>query len=177
MGTDVKFRISLLAVFILMAGSMYADSATQGPVKRGDILIFERTYDVYDEKGKIEVYNGDTNEKDRIKRTVTEKRVKVKKLDNGLKYGFPLKVGLQWDCNREGKRSKDDHSYCFYVESQEDVVVPAGVFENCFKIVYSTAPETTKEWYCPGIGVVKSEYIHHGTLTNEIVVLKKIIWK
>jgi len=178
-GNKTMNLFSFLVIFILIPSYAHADNTPQSryPVRKGDVLIFERTYDIYDENGKIEVYNGDAKEKDRIKRTITLKRVKVRKIDSGLKYGFPLKIGLRWDCNREEKgRTLNDNSYCSYVENQEDIVVPAGVFEGCFKIVYSTLPDTTTNWYCPGIGVVKSEYIHHGTLTNEIVVLKKIIW-
>lgn len=169
----------LFLILVLMTGYACADNVAQSryPVRKGDVLVFERTYEEQDDKENIVVYNAEGNEPVRIKRTVTLKNVKIKKVDNGMKYGFPLKVGLQWDCDREGKRSPDDHSYCSYVEKSHEVVaVPAGVFEGCFKIVYATAPDTQTDWYCPGIGVVKSEYVHHGTLINETVVLKRIIW-
>jgi hypothetical protein len=171
--------MGIILFLVLMIGYAYADNPTQSryPVRKGDVLVFETTFEDHDDKGNVVVYNDEGNAPERIKRTITVKRVKVKKVDNGLKYGFPLKVGLQWDCNREGKRPPEDHSNCSYVESQEVVAVPAGVFEGCFKVVYDTLPGTVTEWYRPGVGVVKSEYIHHGTMTNEIVVLKKIIWK
>lgn len=98
---------------------------------------------------------------------------RVKSRDNGLKYGFPLKVGMEWDQECDFKRS--DHMYCKYVEKIEDVTVPAGTFKHCFKIVHKTLPDDEAEWYCPGVGIVKYEYHHHGTITNETYKLKKIV--
>ncbi len=175
--TDVVF---ILFVFVLIVGHAFADNIAQSryPVRKGDVLVFERTYEEQDDKGNTVIYNAEGNEPVRIKRTITYKKVKIAKVDNGLKYGFPLKAGLQWGCDRQGKWAPDDHSYCSYVEkSNEIVTVPAGVFEGCFKVVDDTLPATQTDWYCPGVGIVKSEYVHHGTLINERVVLKKIIWK
>ena len=98
---------------------------------------------------------------------------KVTSIDKGLKYGFPLKVGMEWDSECDFKRN--DHMYCQYVEKVEDVTVPAGTFRNCFKIAHKTIPDEEIEWYYPGVGIVKYEYHHHGTITDEIYELKQIV--
>ena len=85
---------------------------------------------------------------------------------------FPYKVG-----KTTGDFDRGDHMYCHYVEKIEDVIVPAGTFKNCFKVVESTCPDDETEWYCPGVGVVKTMYNHNGTITNVTGELKKIVRK
>jgi hypothetical protein len=134
------------------------------PVKKGDILVYRVQSEIYDEKA-------------RVKRTLTERKEKVLAQDKGLKYGFALEVGKKWGCDRKEPWQGNDASYCNYAQKIEDVVVPAGVFKNCFKIVYETCPDTSIEWYCPGTGIVKKEYHHHGTITNITEELEKIARK
>ncbi len=97
---------------------------------------------------------------------------RVMSRDSGLKYGFPLKVGMKWAEECDFKRS--DNMYCKYVEKIEDVTVPAGTFRNCFKIVHMTCPDEEAEWYYPGVGIVKYEYHHHGTIIDEVCELKAV---
>ena len=84
---------------------------------------------------------------------------------------FPLKVGAKWGEPEMLKR--EDNMYCNYVEKVEDVIASAGVFKDCFKIVFRTLPDDTAEWFCPGVGIVKIEYHHHGTIDNWIIELKE----
>lgn len=81
---------------------------------------------------------------------------------DGQEFNRPLAVGMKWGQDEWRK----DNMYCYYVEKKEDIVVPAGSFKGCFKIVYMTCPDDSTWWYYPGVGVVKHEYHHHGTITN-----------
>ncbi|MFH1479247.1 MAG: hypothetical protein ABIG92_05695 [Candidatus Omnitrophota bacterium] len=86
-------------------------------------------------------------------------------------FNLPLEVGMKWDQLGEGCT---DNMYCYYVEKKVDVIVPAGTFKDCFKIVYRTCPDDEGWWYASGVGVVKYEYRHHGTITNITHELKEI---
>ena len=98
-----------------------------------------------------------------------EKDVSIEKCPE---YIFPLQAGLKWGDSDDLKRK--DNMYIYYVERMEDITVPAGTFKNCFKIVYSTLPDKTIEWFCPNIGVVRLEYHHHGTINNLVSELKEV---
>ena len=170
----VLFLITILLSFVISNVVFAADIL---PVKKGDILVYRVQSEIYDEKGNVEIYDQAMKEKVKVKRTLIEKKEKVLAQDKGLKYGFALKVGKKWGCDRKEPWPGNDASYCNYVEKIEHVTVPAGVFKNCFKIVYETCPDTSIEWYCPGTGIVKKEYHHHGTITNIKEELEKIVRK
>ncbi|PIU42449.1 MAG: hypothetical protein COS99_00160 [Candidatus Omnitrophica bacterium CG07_land_8_20_14_0_80_42_15] len=121
-----------------------------------------------------EIHNDYINEKVKIGKTRWDRTEKVSSKEDGLLYGFPLRVGLKWGQD-PAMPKRNDNMYCYYVERMENVTVPAGTFKSCFKIIYDTCPDTNTEWYCPGVGIVKSEYHHHGTITNELVELAKIV--
>ncbi|HAZ10308.1 MAG TPA: hypothetical protein DCY56_04305 [Candidatus Omnitrophica bacterium] len=180
--------VSLAATF-LFSINISAFSTSQFPLNKGDILVYQEelvdqglVYDFEVEhkpiKGYIEfyeIYNKYANEKVRVGKRKTFHKEKLLLKEEGLRYGFPLKVGLKWDEESDFKRN--DNMYCWYVEKIEDVTVPAGTFKDCFKIVYDTCPDTTAEWYYPGVGIIKYEYCHHGTITNETRELIKIVRK
>ena len=165
----VLILISFLATFNT---NVFCD-ALKTPRAAGDVLIYEDTLitQTIDGSGNFEIYSKYCDEMVRVQRTITKRAEKLADTDNGLKYGFPLRVGLEWD---KFDNSRTDHMYCYYVEKIEDITVPAGTFKNCFKIVYETCPDDEAEWYCPGVGIVKYEYHHHGTITNERHELKEI---
>jgi len=156
-------------------------------LKEGDVLIYRHT--VVDQgladgtklpfvpaNAPIEIGEVYSNGmKLKVGRARWENAEKVVSKDNGLRYGFPLKVGMKWDNEYEDGFKRYDHGYCKYVEKIADVTVPAGTFKSCFVIVHRTCPEIEIWWYCPGVGVVKYKYHHNGTITNEIYELKKII--
>ena len=180
--------VSLAATFLFCI-NISAFSTSQSPLNKGDVLVYqEELVDqglVYDFevnhkpiKGYVEfyeIYNKYANEKVRVGKRKTFHKEKLSSREDGLRYGFPLKVGLKWDEESDFKRN--DNRYCWYVEKMEDVTVPAGTFKDCFKITYDTCPDTETEWYYPGVGIVKYEYRHHGTITNETRELIKIVRK
>jgi hypothetical protein len=80
-------------------------------------------------------------------------------------YSVPLEVGDKW--GGFGGISEEYSDYWWYVEAQEDVVVPAGNFKDCYRLIFRTNPDATVRWICPGIGVVAAEYDHFGS-RNEV---------
>lgn len=57
--------------------------------------------------------------------------------EDGHEFNRPLSVGIKWGQDKWRK----DNMYCYYVEKQEDITVPAGTFKGCFKIVNRTCPD------------------------------------
>ena len=76
---------------------------------------------------------------------------------------LPLKVGDGWGEDPEFKR--DDHWYQWYVEEEETITVPAGTFK-CLRLAYRCNPDHELIWFCPNVGIVKQEYVHHGSIAN-----------
>jgi hypothetical protein len=75
---------------------------------------------------------------------------------------WPLEVDQEWDAF--GDLAKDfSNVYFWHVVSREEVTVPAGHYENCFQLQLWTNPDHTINWFCPGTGIVRWEYHHHGT--------------
>jgi hypothetical protein len=159
--------LSLVLISISCKGTLAEEV---GAVKPGDTLCYRITSEIQDVKGDAEVFNESLGQNVKVLRNVTREVEIVETVDQGLRYGFPLRVGVKWGQDPVRK----DRMYGYYVESQEDVTVSAGTFRNCFKVVYATLPDTETEWYCPGTGVVKSELRHHGTLMNRIAELENI---
>lgn len=141
---------------------------------KGDELVYRSVLEEEDPDGDLVLFNTSIGENVRAKRVVTEKTETVKEKDSGMKYGFPLEVGTSWGGDA-GDVSREDMAYKYFVEKQEDVIVPAGKFKDCFKIVYVTGPDTIEEWYYPGVGIVKKTYRHNGPILHETVELMNII--
>ena len=168
----VKTFALLIAYFI---GTAWPAFSIEEHVNEGDILLYETVLEEEDPSSSFKVFNRELNRRVGTKTTVSETTEIIKNKDIGMKYGFPLSVGFSWGGDPEDFRT--DTMYSYFVEKIEDVKVPAGTFKDCFKIVYATVPDVTTEWYCPGVGVIKKEYKHHGTVTNETVKLMKILKK
>lgn len=83
-------------------------------------------------------------------------------------YVFPLRVGASWGTIAT---PLPDHWYEWYVEGQEQVDVPAGHFADCYRLVYWTNPGDATLWSCPGVGLARLRYRHHGSVHNEDWVL------
>jgi len=90
--------------------------------------------------------------------------------EDGKEFNRSLVIGMKWGQDEWRK----DNMYCYYVEKKEDITVTAGSFKGCFKIVYMTCPDDSTWWYYPGVGVVRYEYHHHGTITN---IMRELIEK
>jgi hypothetical protein len=80
-------------------------------------------------------------------------------------YVFPLRVGASWGSVSVVPQA--NHGYEWYVEGQEDVDVPAGHFADCYRLVFLTSPDDTTRWFCPGVGLARLRYRHHGSVHNE----------
>ena len=154
---------------------------------KNDYITLKQSCGVYQEKkeyqdadGKgIEINNPYGKEKIRVKRTNvlrtlkglgTGKNTEIPDIEIPERV-FPLKVGAKWGDPEFLDRK--DNMYVSYVDKVEDVTVPAGTFKHCFKVVFITAPDDTREWFCPGVGIVKIEYHHHGTILNWTIELKE----
>lgn len=151
--------------------------ASVSPVNKGDTLIYRSQID----NQGVEVANAeafkDTGEKVGVNRSISHLSEKVLSADDGLIDGHQPKVGLKYDSgfSHTDDSGKDVPYYC-YVEKKETITVPAGTFEDCFKIVSERNTETETSWYYPGVGIVKYTYHHHsGTVVDEIKELEKIV--
>jgi len=80
-------------------------------------------------------------------------------------YVFPLHVGASWGSVSVVPRA--GHCYEWYVEGQEDVDMPAGHFAGCYRQIFYTNPDDTTLWFCPGVGLARLRYRHHGSVHNE----------
>jgi hypothetical protein len=80
-------------------------------------------------------------------------------------YVFPLQIGASWGSVSVAPQA--NHWYEWYVEGQEDVDVPAGHFADCYRLVFFTNPDDTTRWFCPGVGLARLRYRHHGSVHNE----------
>ena len=174
------YLLFLIAFFIVLLPRNVKATGEFLPLQKGDILIYQHhaedqaladdsTFRWQDmpSQGHINILEVTSYEGCKVKIGVMnwEHSEMIKKVVDSS----PYIVGKTIDDPDRG-----DHMYCDYVEKMEDVTVPAGTFKNCFKVVYMTCPDETAYWYCPGVGIVKSIYHHHGTIINELVVLKKI---
>lgn len=77
---------------------------------------------------------------------------------------FPIGVGQRWGDPRQLART--DGLYIRQVRGEEELNLPAGKLK-AWPIVYATLPEQSTTWFAPGIGVVRYEYTHHGSLSRE----------
>lgn len=79
------------------------------------------------------------------------------------KLVFPLEVDKRWPAFEGMTGLPADADYQWRVESQEVMETAAGKFEDCFKIVVHTLPDTLSRHICKGVGLVALEYHHSGT--------------
>jgi hypothetical protein len=78
-------------------------------------------------------------------------------------YALPFRLGTVWGLDSDTPK-RSDTMYQWYVEGAGvRVTVPAGTFKGCFDMIYRTLPDHEIRWVCPGVGLVASEYEHHGT--------------
>lgn len=128
----------------------------------GTITFF---YIVDNKNGRVYSYNNE-----QIKTILPNK--KDVNIEGSPEYIFPLQIGSKWGDAESLKRT--DNMYFFFVEKMEDLTVPAGAFKNCFKIIQRTLPDETIQWFYLGVGIVRLEYRHHGSINNLVSELKEI---
>lgn len=82
---------------------------------------------------------------------------------------WPMTVGQTW--GDPELISVEGAAYRWLVEAREDVPMPASAgnaWLDCFRLVFRTNPDVTTQWYCPGVGLVRYQYHHHGSLHDEV---------
>ena len=87
-------------------------------------------------------------------------------------YVLPFKVGAFWGADPAGPKREDKY-YQWNVEDTHAVSVPAGNFQDCYKLMYITLPDDEEKWVCAGVGLVTDEYTHHGWVNHYRIELKK----
>lgn len=75
---------------------------------------------------------------------------------------WPLALDEEWN------GPHDDNFPGWFIAGQESVQVPAGMFDACLIGRVVTNPDHVLRWFCPGTGLVKYEYHHHGSVHDEI---------
>lgn len=85
----------------------------------------------------------------------------------------PLASGQVWGAPQHLVRG--DGLYFWHVQGQEDLATPAGKFAGCYELALRTNPDHINVWFCPGIGIVRQEYHHHGSVMDELDVLQKYV--
>lgn len=79
---------------------------------------------------------------------------------------WPLEVGREGDPFNGAITDAAPGWYVWRVSRREDVTTPAGVFADCFRLELWTQPDHTIAWFYPGVGIVRTEYHHHGSVDN-----------
>jgi hypothetical protein len=89
--------------------------------------------------------------------------------DDDLWFEMPLAVGKKF-CGEDGAK-RDDGMYCLVVEAPDQ-----GSFDGikglpaklpaAYSLVYRTNPDDTETELVPGVGIVRYEYHHHGTVAD-----------
>jgi hypothetical protein len=88
-------------------------------------------------------------------------------------YIAPLKLGTKWSEFNQDDANNLDSTYVWYVESIVPVTVPAGKYDNCYRILLYTNPDTTIKYICPNVGLVSFLYSHNGSVNDYSVELIK----
>lgn len=88
-------------------------------------------------------------------------------------YIAPLKLGTKWSEFNQDDANNLGTTYVWYVESIVPVTVPAGKYDNCYRILLYTNPDTTIKYICPNVGLVSFLYSHNGSVNDYSVELIK----
>lgn len=79
---------------------------------------------------------------------------------------WPLEIGQRW--GEPEMMARGDSGYVWQVMAQEPVTTPAGTFEDCYRVRYVANTGYEQRWFCPGTGIVRSDYHHNGSLFDEM---------
>lgn len=77
---------------------------------------------------------------------------------------FPLQTGSLWGDER--LLARGDGLYVNKVGAPQELELPAGRL-RAWPIVFATLPERMTTWFSPGVGIVRYEYAHNGSLSRE----------
>lgn len=80
--------------------------------------------------------------------------------DGVYKYGLKI---YQWPLtNKTSWKAFADFDYEIAAQPLREIEIPLGNLDHCFELTLVTNPDTTIDTFCPGIGIVKHTYWHHG---------------
>lgn len=88
-------------------------------------------------------------------------------------YIAPMKLGTKWPEFSRDDTNNFDTSYVWYVESIVPVTLPAGKYNDCYRILLNTNPDTAIKYICPNVGLVSYFYSHNGSVNDYSVELIK----
>ena len=94
--------------------------------------------------------------------------------DAMLEYIFPLSPNMLWypdPWQRQEFPNFEINPGLRRISGPLEIQVPAGNFQGCFEVITIYNSGSTFDWFCPGIGVVKSQYDHIGTPFGRSTVL------
>lgn len=81
---------------------------------------------------------------------------------------WPVTAGQMWGDPAVLAQPDNAGTYVWVVtELLPEVQVPAGTFRDCAVLAFVTNPDRTFRTFCPGVGFVRIEYVHHGSLHTE----------
>jgi hypothetical protein len=87
-------------------------------------------------------------------------------LDPGdAELDFPLASGKRW--GRSAMLERNDGLYVYVVGEREKVDVPLGRFD-AMPLEYRTLPDQMTTWTAAGVGMIRYEYLHHGSADREL---------
>jgi hypothetical protein len=99
---------------------------------------------------------------------------KIEAGEASLEYIFPLSADLLWYPDPQQRAEFLNFELLPGLRAVSGPVereVPAGRFQDCFEIVTYFNGGSPVSWFCPGIGVVESQYHHVGTPFGNTTVL------
>jgi len=96
------------------------------------------------------------------------------KKDEYADFVFPLRLGSAWGADAATLKRKD-HMYQWIVAKSLQTMTAGGhLYSNCYEVDFRTLPDDEKRWLCDGVGLVATEYTHHGTMNHYRVELTQI---
>jgi len=91
--------------------------------------------------------------------------------EDALFLRWPMQVGDRW--GDPERIAQGLPGYTWEVEALETVETPAGRLAGCYRLAFYTNPDHQLIWFCPGMGIVRREYHHHGSRYDEVWVLRR----
>lgn len=162
------FAITATSIIILACGWFVQPScyAVQTAVPASDIASW--TY-----KGIIKSKEGA-----RVKTKQITKEIKDwKSIDGADMVKFPMHKGEEWEHVCDFKRT--DHAYCNYVKDvkYKDLSYIKGAGKGLRKVYIITnvlVSSYEEADYAEGVGIIRYEYVHHGTIDEKYMKLVEI---
>jgi len=90
---------------------------------------------------------------------------------------WPMRKGEEWGHVNDLKRT--DHGYCYYVSDvkNKDLSYIKGINKGMHKVYtirYKTMADHEETDFAEGIGIIRYEFVHHGTVDEEYLKLVEV---